>query len=73
MNAKDLTKVSVDVDQIYQDIRAKLDHNPSFFKHFIPHFIYVSDETKLQLMRDGFKVYSGQWDGIEKHGLIIEW
>jgi hypothetical protein len=43
------------------------------FKHAIPHFIYVSDEVKLKLMADGFKVYIGNWGGFSPNDLIIEW
>jgi hypothetical protein len=73
MKANNLTKTSITAEEIYEGIDSQLKNNPSCFKHYIPHFLYVSDEVKLQLIDDGFKVYKGAWDGIQNDGLIIEW
>jgi len=70
MKAKDLVKISEVVENIYKQISEA--NSNGQFKYFIPHFVYVSDEVKLQLMKDGYKVYEGQWDNIMS-GLIIEW
>ncbi len=70
MKAKDLTKVPETIEDICAQIS---DANANkWFKCFIPHFIYVTNETKLQLMKEGFKVYEGKWDET-RFGLIIEW
>lgn len=43
------------------------------YKIFLSHSQCISDEVKLKLIADGFKVYIGDWDGIIKNALIIEW
>ena len=71
MKAKDLKKTSETIDNIHNRIsECNADGD---FKCFIPHFKHVSEEVKLQLMKDGFKVYIGDWDGMIKDCLIIEW
>lgn len=60
-----------DITKIYN--RIKEAHEQGEFKICIPHFQYIDDKIKLQLMDDGFKVYMGQWDGIQLEALIIEW
>jgi len=42
-------------------------------KIFIEPFYSVSDETKLEFINAGYKVYFGDWDGIMRNVLIIEW
>lgn len=71
MKAKSLTKTSVSVENIYKGISEANANNR--FKHFIPHDVYVSDEVRLKLIDDGFKVHKGDWDGVMKDCLIIEW
>ena len=71
MKAKSLTKVSETIENIYNAI-SEANANSSY-KHFIPHNIYVSDEVRLKLIDDGYKVYKGNWDGIMTDVLIIEW
>lgn len=73
MNASEIKKTTLTAIEIYEHINDNLKHNPNTFKHFIPHYIYVSDEVKLQLINDGFKVYIGNWDNIINGALIIEW
>ena len=71
MKANELKKQTEVIDNIYKAI-SEANSNGNF-KHFIPHWVYVSDEIILQLINDGFKVYKGEWDGIMKDCLIIEW
>jgi len=71
MKAKELNKKSISVEVIYKDIQNQEDNN--CFKHYIPHFVFVSDKTKLELIENGFKVYIGDWDGIITNCIIIEW
>ena len=70
MKAQSLKKVPEVIENIYNQISEANANNQ--FKCFIPHFIYVTDETKLQLIKNGYKVYEGNWDAI-MNGLIIEW
>ena len=71
MKAKHLRKQSEAIENIYKQISEANAHGQ--FKHFIPHFIYVSEEVKSQLIEDGYKVYKGDWDGHMTNCLIIEW
>ena len=71
MKASDLKKKSIDIESIYKEIESM--NSAGQFKHVIPHFIYVSDEVKLKLMADGFKVYIGNWSNFSPNDLIIEW
>ncbi len=71
MKASDLTKVSISIEAIYTDITNA--NTQGRFKHFIPSYIYVSDEVKDQLKEDGFKVNVDDWDGVIRDCLIIEW
>lgn len=73
MKSHELKKVSLTLEEIYKDIKYSAEHSKNSFKHQIPHWIYVSDEVKSQLISDGFKVYIGNWDGILNNSLIIEW
>lgn len=73
MKSHQLKKVSLTLDEIYECIKKDTEHGKNVFKHQIPHWVYVSDEVKLQLISDGFKVYIGNWDGILNNSLIIEW
>lgn len=70
MKARELEKHSPALDQIYIDIEAANKRNE--YKIFYPHWVYFSDECKLELIRQGFKVYQGEWLHGD-HGLIIEW
>lgn len=71
MKAQDLIKKSIDIEEIYRNIMEA--NNSGNFKIPIPHWRCVSDETKLKLIENGFKVYNGTWDGAINHCLIIEW
>lgn len=70
MKATEATKKSVTLEQIDNNIKSAIENN--HFKVFYPHFIYVSDEVKLSLIKNGFKVYEGTWMYSDM-GLIIEW
>ena len=56
MKARELEKNSPSLDQIYNIIKEANKRN----------------ECKLELMRQGFKVYQGEWLRGD-YGLIIEW
>ena len=71
MKASELKKESLSVEDIYESIQNHVNINKASYKYIIPHFIYVSDEVKLRLINDGFKLYKGNY-GIDE-GLIIEW
>ena len=71
MKAKSLTKVTEVIENIYKQISEANANNQ--FKCFIPHFVYVTDDVKMQLINDGYKVYKGDWDGVMTNCLIIEW
>lgn len=71
MKANSLVKQEITIGKIHQDIQQSNDEGKN--KIFIPHFIPLSDQTKLQLMNDGFKVYMGAWDGFMINCTIIEW
>jgi len=43
------------------------------FKHFIPHWFYIDEHNIGLLIKEGFKVSRGQWDGNFVDVLIIEW
>lgn len=70
MKASDKIKVSITIEEVYE--RVKSTSPSSEFKIFYPHFVYVSDGVKMQLIRDGFKLYEGDWI-MGNRGLIIEW
>ena len=72
MNAKDLTKKSLTAKQIFEEISRINKDNPACFKHYIPHFIYVSNEVQVELLNIGFKLTQGEWIRGDI-GLIIEW
>jgi hypothetical protein len=71
MKAKQLIKESISIEDIYKDIQNQNDNK--CFKHFIPHHVFISDKIKLELIENGFKVYIGDWDGIMKDCVIVEW
>jgi len=71
MKANSLVKKSVKIEDVYSSIETANEYGG--FKHFIPSNLYVSDEVRLKLMADGFKVYIGDWDGVMLNVLIIEW
>lgn len=58
MKATDLEKTSRSLEEIYQNIeRENKRYN---FKVFFPHWVYFSDDRKLKLIRQGFKVSEGE-------------
>jgi len=71
MKATDLIKVSLSIDKIYEEIKRRNEINE--FKAYFPHQIFISEDIKLKLMSDGFKVHHGAFDGFMNNGLIIEW
>lgn len=71
MKASDLSKRYLLSDKIFDDIKKANDEGS--FKIFYPHWVSIDDSTKLKLIENGFKVYTGQWDGIITDTLIIEW
>lgn len=71
MKAKHLKKTSVAIDNIYKEISEA--NARGEFKIYIPHFAYVDEEVKCQLIEDGYKVYRGDWDGHMINCLIVEW
>lgn len=70
MKANELEKYSPSLESIYSDIERENKNHA--FKMFYPHWIYVSDICRLELMKQGFKVYEGEWMRGD-YGLIIEW
>lgn len=70
MKARELEKNSPSLDLLYESIEEANKRNE--YKIFFPHWVYFSDECKLELMRQGFKVYQGEWLRGD-YGLIIEW
>ena len=70
MKARELEKNSPSLDLIYNAIKEANKRNE--YKIFFPHWVYFSDECKLELMRHGFKLYQGEWLRGD-YGLIIEW
>jgi len=70
MKAKEIERQSKDIKEIYEQIER--DNSSGWFKSFFPHFVNISNETKIQLIQDGFKVYEGEWLRGD-YGLIIEW
>ncbi len=71
MKATELTKESEVIENIYKAISEA--NSRGEYKWCIPHQFYVSEEVKVQLIEDGFKVYKGAWDGVLTNALIIEW
>ena len=71
MKAKDLVKKELTLESIYKGIEQ--DNDNGYYKHYIPHFMYVADNTRLKLIDDGYKVYRGDWDGLITNVIIIEW
>lgn len=72
MEAAQITKRTITAEQIVKEIRTSSEQNPAHFKHFIPHFLYVSNQVQVELSMMGFKLMHGEWSRGEK-GLIIEW
>ena len=70
MKANELIKESEPIEKIHNGI-IEANKNGSF-KFFIPHFVYVNNDVKSQLIKDGYKLYEGNWDSY-MNGLIIEW
>jgi len=72
MKAKELIKRSQTAQQIFEEISKMNENNPNHYKHFIPHFIYVSNDVQVELSMMGFKLTHGEWFRGDI-GLIIEW
>lgn len=70
MKANELEKYSPSLEEIYQTIEKESKNYTH--KIFYPHWIYFSDACKLELIKQGFKVYEGEWLRGD-YGLIIEW
>lgn len=70
MKSKEVITKEKSINEIYEQISR--DSDSGWFKSFIPHFVFVSIETRMQLIQDGFKVYEGEWLRGD-YGLIIEW
>lgn len=70
MNTRELERHSLPLNKIYEDIENANGRNE--YKIFYSHFVYFSDACKLELIRQGFKVYQGEWMHGDQ-GLIIEW
>jgi len=73
MKASELKKESLKIESVYEDIEKHVENNPHHCKWFIPHFVYISESVKDQLMRDGFDLTIGDWDNNVKNCLIIKW
>lgn len=71
--ASDLTKRSISKEEVYDEISNLYNQKKSHYKHFIQHYFYISEEVILQMLNDGFKVYKGDFDHINKDVWIIEW
>ena len=71
MKASHLKKESEVIENIYQFISRE--NQEGRFKYFIPHFVYVSEQVKSELIENGYKVYRGNWDANITDALIIEW
>ena len=70
MKARELEKNSPSLDLIYNAIKEANKRNE--YKIFFPHWVSFSDECKLELMRQGVKLYHGEWHRGD-YGFIIEW
>lgn len=70
MKANELTKIGIDINKIYAEIENA--NKRGEYKYVIAPWIYITDETKLKLMKDGFKCYEGDFDRF-MNGFIIEW
>lgn len=70
MHASDIVKKGLSEDFLFE--RIKEDNERGNYMHIIPMEVYVSDETKLSLLKKGYKVYNRE---ILGRGLclIIEW
>ena len=71
MKANTLIKQSINIESVYERIINET--NNGHCKAYYPHFVYIDESIKLQLIEDGFKVYKGVWDGVMVDCLIIEW
>lgn len=70
MKARQKTKKSISIEDIYKRIKEMPE---TVYKTFFHHSEYISDEIKMQLISDGYKVYIGDWDAHCINCLIIEW
>jgi hypothetical protein len=71
MKASELVKQEKPIKEIYENI--EFANKNGQFKTMIPHYQYVTDRTKMELINNGFKVSVGEWDAIMQNALIIEW
>ena len=70
MKASEIKKESISIESIYGWIKSAISNKE--FKIFVPHYVFMSDDVKLKLIEDEFKVHKGEWLRGDK-GLIIEW
>jgi len=71
MKAKDLIKRRIKIEDVYKQIERCNEQGD--YKTVIPHYQYIDESVKLQLIQDGFKCYIADWDLIITDGFIIEW
>ncbi len=69
--ANRLIKKSITFEEIINQIESA--NKCGEFKTHIPHWVFINEQVKLKLIQERFKVYVGDWDGIIKDCLIIEW
>lgn len=71
MKANELIKKSIDVDDLYQDIKGANDRGE--YRLLISPFQYVSEVIIAQLLNDGFKVFKVKDLHVELEAWCIEW
>lgn len=69
MKASELKKKCIGIDAIFKQIKATNENG--YCKYNITDDIFVSDEVKLKLMENGFKVYKKEICGCGY--LVVEW
>jgi hypothetical protein len=70
MKAKDIQKKYITIDKIYERIKMANDNCENAIIY--PFFVNISDETKLQLMNDGYKLSRSNYE-FTANALIIQW
>ena len=71
IKAKDLSKKGISIEQLEGIIKEADSKGENRF--FLYPAVLFTDEVKMKLIENGFKVYKGDWDGIMKDVFIIEW